>query len=553
MLTYINSLRNGFVNWDDNIYVLSNKDVTNFTLLGGIHLFKSIDMGNYFPFTILSFALEYKCFGSNPYYYHLDNLILHILNLILVFIFIRELSTILERNQNTENREQSTNIALLVAFLFGIHPMHVESVAWIAERKDVLFAFFYLWSLIFYINFLKKNIQTCYNNQNSNFQFSFRLSVSRLFYLLSLLMFIFSIFSKVSSITLPLVLLCLDYFLIPQARIQNIKNFFSNRNLQFAVRSLLIKFPFLLLTIAFIYVNYVAQSKSGALVQIKPFNILDRFFLINYSLVIYIYKMFLPFTLCLAHPFPIKNEATLPIIFYISPIIFLFSLFLLYKIIHTSPIVIRSSIVFGFIFFLASILLTINIIPFGTEIISERYTYVPYIGLFYSLAYILIYLKSKIANCKFIFLNHIAFFLLFIYFSSFCITTFVRCKVWKNTMTLFTDLIQKEPNVAYANLKVAEVLNDKKEYKQALKYLNTAIANRQNFTSAYILRGVVKNYLGYFYDAIGDFDIALKYSKNSSAIYANRSNSKGGIRDFKGQLSTKIKLFLYSPMLQNST
>jgi len=136
------SLNNGFTNWDDPGYVIDNPDIKDISLKGLSNIFTTFHRGLYKPLIILSFALEYHFFKLDPLAYHITNLILHLINCVLVFVFIFILCA-------------NPWVAFISAFLFGIHPLHVESVAWITERKDMLYTLFFLGSLISYLIFRK--------------------------------------------------------------------------------------------------------------------------------------------------------------------------------------------------------------------------------------------------------------------------------------------------------------------------------------------------------------------------------------------------------------
>ena len=142
------SLRNGFVNWDDEEYVTQNPMVTG-DAIPLKDIFTKPVSGNYHPLTMLLYAIEYKFFGLNATGYHAVNLVIHLLNVVLVFYVVLLLS-----NKKT--------IALMAALLFGIHPLHVESVAWIAELKDVQYTFFFFISIIFYLKFIRQRKQLLY-------------------------------------------------------------------------------------------------------------------------------------------------------------------------------------------------------------------------------------------------------------------------------------------------------------------------------------------------------------------------------------------------------
>src|SRR5215203_314134 len=258
-------LSNEFTNWDDEFYVLNNQLLRGPDWKG---IFSQPVLGNYHPLTILSYAFNFSISGLDPFSYLLVNYLFHIVNTLLVFYFIWNISG------------KNKVIAAFVALAFGIHPMHVESVAWVAERKDVLYTFFFLLSLIQYWIFLT-------NAKNKNLLFCF------LFFVLSLL-------SKPAAIVLPLVLFLLDYWYG-----QSLK------------KNIVFKIPFFALSIIFGIITVSIQS-SSAMAGLSVFSIIDRLFFACYVLMIYFVRFFVPYPLSAFHPFPITNFAGWPI--YLSPI-----------------------------------------------------------------------------------------------------------------------------------------------------------------------------------------------------------------------------------------
>ena len=157
---YSQTFKFDFVNWDDNVNLYENNNVINFDVK---RIFTDHVIGNYNPLANFTFALEYKIVKDNPKWYHINNVLLHIICTLLIFVLMKRLGL-------------TFFSSFLISLLFGIHPMHVESVAWITERKDVLFGTFYLLSLLFYISYFK--------------------SKKNIYYLLSILLFILSLLSK---------------------------------------------------------------------------------------------------------------------------------------------------------------------------------------------------------------------------------------------------------------------------------------------------------------------------------------------------------------------
>src|SRR5258705_6432494 len=180
-------LKNEFTNWDDEFYIINNPLLRGPDWKG---IFSQQVLGNYHPLTIISYAFNYAISGLDPFSYLLVNYLFHIVNTILVFYFIWNISG------------KNKFIAAFVALIFGIHPMHVESVAWVAERKDVLYTFFFLLSLIQYYKYLNSDFR---NKKWYSFLFAKKYWLTFLFFLLSLL-------SKPAAIIVPLVLLLLDYW-----------------------------------------------------------------------------------------------------------------------------------------------------------------------------------------------------------------------------------------------------------------------------------------------------------------------------------------------------
>src|ERR1043165_8996109 len=170
LIAFFPVLHNGFVNLDDDRYILNNPSLFSINLKD---IFSRYVEGNYHPLTMLTYAIEYQLFGLNAQGYHVVNLLLHLLNVILVFYAVLYLSN-------------KTIVALVAAMLFGIHPLHVESVAWASELKDLLYTFFFLASANYYMRFLA--------DQNKK-QYTY-----------SIILFLFSLLSKAMAASLPLVL-----------------------------------------------------------------------------------------------------------------------------------------------------------------------------------------------------------------------------------------------------------------------------------------------------------------------------------------------------------
>ena len=216
-IVYRVSLSNGFVNWDDDKYIQNNPLITFIDLKA---LFSTYVMGNYHPLTMLGYAIEYQFFGLNATGYHVINLLLHLVNVLLVFYTVFYLSN-------------KTIVALIASLLFGIHPMHVESVAWVTERKDVLYGLFFIAGLISY---------TKYTDTGSRKQ-----------YIITLIFPILALLSKPAAVVFPLVLFCIDLL----------------RKRKLAVKLLVEKISFFILPLILGFITFLAQKEKGP-VRLPP-------------------------------------------------------------------------------------------------------------------------------------------------------------------------------------------------------------------------------------------------------------------------------------------
>lgn len=462
-ISFYPSLENKFTNWDDNVYVTQNPVIRDLSLKGVSRMFTSFRLGIYRPLVFLSFALEYRFFKLNPYVYHLTNLIFHLLNTLLVLLVIFILTGELR-------------IALMVAILFGVHPMHVESVAWISERKDMLYAFFLLSALASYLNFIKKKIIK--------------------YYYLSLLLFIGSLLSKPQGMTLIFIILICDYFL----------------GIKYNKKVFLQKIPFFIILSLFVVLTFNAAKES---IYSQPeFNALDNILISCYGIVFYIFKLFIPIKLSALYPYPLKINSHLPTVFLYSPVAM--AVF--------AAIVIKSrqytkKVIFGTVFFFVTLLPVLQLIPSGPAIVADRYTYISFIGLFYIIVVGFFRLYDKFLQNALA--RAISWAMLITVVAALSFLTWHRCRVWNDGVTLWSDVLSKYPTLAMAYNSRGFVLLERKEYNKALSDFNQALQIDRNCTDAYINRGSIFLIKKEYSKAISDFNEALNKNKNDTDAYFN--------------------------------
>jgi protein O-mannosyl-transferase len=457
------ALKNGFVNWDDEYYVVSN------ALLRGpqwIGIFTRPVVSNYHPLTVLSLAANYAISGTEPWSYLLFNLLLHLANTVLVFWFAYLLS------------DKNRWVGLFTALLFGIHPMHVESVAWISERKDVLYTLFLLLSLIAYWKYLQTNRSTAYWT--------------------CFLLFACSLLSKPAAIVLPLVLLLLDYW----------------KERPFTRRLVLEKIPFFLVGGLFAVITLKLQSVTAiASLDLYPFWV--RLFFASYAIIVYLAWFFVPHPLSAFHPFPLPDHLGWTI--YLSPMFLLALIFLIW---HFRK---NRLVVFGLLFFLINILLVLQLVPIGFTIVSERYTYVPYIGLAFLVAMIV---TRNVSAKRFIPAAAGAV----VVFSAFGFMSFKRTQVWKDSDSLWTDVINRYPDASlprgdraqfnYSRAIMMEPTQAGPFFQRVIDDCTVVINKEKGGRSMYYMRGVAFSSLKQYENALADFNACLSINRaDNEALY----------------------------------
>lgn len=422
-----------WTNWDDPAYVLNNEHITGLDWRKIIELFRvdSRVFDTFTPLTLLSFAIEHELVGIEPMLYHIDNLLLHLFNTVLVFLICHHLSV-------------RGTAAFLIAALFAIHPMHVESVAWISGRKDVLYAFFYLLALLTYIWHQRLN------NNNTH---------RRQWHVWSIIFFLLALLAKPQAITLPLVLPLIDW----QMGLRPFK------------QNWLEKMPYFLLAVIFTFLALNFQNPNELvhwLAQVK---------LSAKALAYYIFKFFLPIRLSALHPFTAYAKDTMLWYEWI-PYIFLIPLLLLtYK--HQR---FRKPVLFGLTFFFIQILPTLHLIKLNSSLYYERFTYLAYVGLIWgTVLSVETVFKGRIGNNQMLLRSSL---LVLVLLGS---QSFRHALTWKNSETLWSNVIKQYPHDYFAYGSRANFYHGQKRYELALQDYSSCLNLNDTFALGFSNRAIL--------------------------------------------------------------
>jgi tetratricopeptide (TPR) repeat protein len=458
-----------FTNWDDPVYVVNYEDFSHPVVqpviekLDAAHLktMFSIDHAvslNYHPLTMLSLAINFSISRLNPTGYFLTNIFLHLFNTLFVFIFLYRLSG------------KKFWVGAVSALLFGIHPMHVESVAWASERKDVLYCFFFLASCITYLRYLdKKEVR---------------------FLMYCFVLFLLSCLSKAMAIPLPLILLLIDFY----------------KERKIGLRAIGEKVPFFALMLLFGLLAVHIQSKE-AIADFQVFTLPQRFMFAAYGFMMYWVKLFVPYKLAAFYNYPSLDGITL--VYQLAPLVTL--------LLVAAPAVYfyrRNKArfrlwVFGMGFFIAMVSMVLQFISVGAAIMADRYSYLPYIGAFFIIAMLLNdgmeKRQSYTAGLGLVSAAGIIF----------AVLCFNRVKVWQNSETLWSDVIEKYP---YEMVQEGNVMHITK------LGVDNAYKNRGNYYRS-------RNQPGDMEKAFADYEIMVKAHTKDVGAYTNMGNFYG----LKGQ------------------
>ncbi|MCX5849423.1 MAG: tetratricopeptide repeat protein [Deltaproteobacteria bacterium] len=477
-----------FINIDDNLYVTQNSHIQSGITLDGFRwafCTRYADLWN--PLVWLSFMFDYQLFGLNAGGYHVTNLILHILSTLLLFwLFCRMTGAIWK--------------SAFVATLFALHPLHVESVAWIAERKDVLSAFFWILTLCLYVYYTEKQ------------------AIRR--YLLVLFFFTCALLSKPMVVTLPVIMILLDYW--PLGRFESKKD-------NLILWQLKEKIPFFVLSAVFSIITIYAQHDPSG----KVFPLGSRIANSPVSFVTYLEKTFWPHDLAVFYPF----SDQLPVWQVLGAIL----LILVVSATVIAAVKRLPYLLTGWFWYAITILPVIGIVQIGNHSMADRYTYLPLIGISIILAWGIPHLFPREDMRK-----NILFPAGIAVLAILSVITWQQCSYWKNDTTLFGHALQvtKDNYLAHGSLGPALFKEGKTE--EAIDHYNKAIRIMPDYVEPYNNRGAAYAQLGQYQQAIEDYNHAIRIRpdyippyNNRGAAYARLGQHQRAIEDYNHAIRLK--------------
>jgi len=495
-----------FNNYDDAQYLTQNPHVQNGLSVHAIGwAFTTGYAGNWHPLTWLSHLLDVQVFGFNAGGHHFTNVLFHVANTLLLFLLLRRWTGSIWRSA-------------FVAALFAWHPMHVESVTWVAERKDVLSACFWLLTMFAYGKYAGVFLA-------SNLPEPPKPWATRRYYFLTLLLFALGLLCKPMLVSLPLILLLVDYW--PLRRFQlpiSVKN---------ALPLLLEKIPFFLLAAASCLVTFIVQKKGGAVQPLENLALAGRLANALVSYASYLGKLFWPANLAVLYP--ISHH--LPLLEVLAAALLLLVVFgVAARLAKTHP-----PFVVGWLWFMITLLPVIGLVQVGEQSLADRYSYIPYIGLFLIVAWEFLPLFAAYGPKSSVIVKLSAALIL----SACLLITRHQLRYWQNSITLFTRAIQVATNNVVAECNLGLAFAAQGQTDEAIQHERRAIQINPDYPDS-------QNNLGIFLEEQGKWDeaalpllAALKANPQYDEAYYNLgliSLHQGRLDDAIARFQTAITL-----------
>jgi protein O-mannosyl-transferase len=563
------TLHNQFLNWDDWIYITKRPEITSFTAehMNGI-LFKDITLNYYHPFTMLSLAFNYLFSQLHPFGYYFTQVLLHILNAIAIFYFTKLLMEAMVK----VGYKALNIIPWLVAtgaLIHGIHPMHVESVAWIAERKDVMYSLFYFLGLSMYVKYLQgtKFRWMLYLNivfalaclwgmialrsftvdlKNIHFPvpaiFGILIAILGVaiyaevkqvkFFKVELIyvweFFFLSLMGKPMAVSFPLSLIVIDILLKRDLAFFTARANWISNEIKALFKLGVEKWAFLIISVLSGVQSVVLEIGHNTVVFTHGYTIVQKLMISSYAFTMYTVKAFFPANLCGYYPYPgLTSEHFLPTVYYIAPFAALaiigIPLFLARKDNNLFRVVL-----FGIGFYFANLVFILQFLSAGTTIMSDRYSYVSYFGLIFILVYMAHWFWYKSKSNHIIIQGSLGIICVILGY-----LTYDRTKVWHNAETFWTDVIDKSHETSqlpYLNL--GDYFADSGKYDKAYVPYSELLRLHTDQPGVYRNMGNIYGMRKQFDSSLYCFGMAIKYDSTDGSIYNNRGVTYANLGKF---------------------
>jgi tetratricopeptide (TPR) repeat protein len=474
--------RHEFINFDDNQYIVKNSQVNaGLTRQGLVWAFTSICAHNWHPLTWISHMLDCELYGLNPGGHHFTNVLFHIANALLLFWVLWRMTSRLW-------------LSAFVAAAFALHPLHVESVAWASERKDVLSTFFLLLTMWTYVRYVEHP------------------TAKR--YLLILLFFVLGLLAKQMLVTLPFVLLLLDYWPLRRLTFKK-QNFSSSAGSDTCVsigRCVLEKLPLFILSVVASGTVFLVQRLT-VMKSVTEYPLLYRIENALVSYIVYICKMFWPSRLAIFYPHPLGSLPTWKIANSVLLLVCI-TIVAIWKARQYPYLVV------GWLWYLITLVPVIGLVQVGLQAHADRYTYMSLTGLFIIVAWGVRDLFARFRYRKVILCSSLV-----ILFLLLGVTTWCQVGRWRSSITLYKHTTAVVKNNWWAYFRLGMAFDQQDNLDEAIKHYTRAIQIKPEFPAPHRNLGYALARQGKTNEAIRHYNDALRYRPDFAEAHVNLGNA----------------------------
>ncbi|MGQ9783072.1 MAG: tetratricopeptide repeat protein [Armatimonadota bacterium] len=483
LFVYLQTATFNFTNFDDNVYIFQNEHVTKgFSWESLIWAFKSVCAGNWHPLTLISHMLDCQISGLDAGAHHLTSVILHTINSLLLFVVLWLM---------TDRR----GLSWIVAMLFAVHPLHVESVAWLAERKDVLSTLFWFLTVLAYWYFTREP------------------SLSR--YILTLLLYMLGLLTKPMLVSLPITLLLLDYWPLKRMQGFGVQRESGQLHRIQSIASLFVeKIPLFILAAGSSIITFVVQHATGAVKPLDAFPLGVRLANAVWAYGQYIVKTFYPVRLACFYPHP---GNTLPLWQVLITAIVL-------ALVTMCAVMWRRKAPYlfvGWMWYVITLIPVIGIVQVGKQSMADRYTYVPIIGVFVLTVWSCYHLLNTIKQQIGVPLRYVALLVASIVVVILALGARRQTSYWRNDTTIWERALAVTKNNAVAHYNLGTTLATQGDIEGAIEHFLKALRIDPRKHEAYANLGVMLAEKGRYEDAVRYLLKAVRLRPRDAVYRAN--------------------------------
>jgi tetratricopeptide (TPR) repeat protein len=466
-IPFLPGLKAGFTNWDDNLLLTGNNLIREISFSNIGSIFSRPFNGTYIPLTVFTYALEYRLFALNPFFYHLNNLLFHLANAVLVYLLFLSLG-------------EKRAAAFATALFWAVNPLRVESVVWVTERKDVLYLMFLLSSLMAYVRWKRTEKAAAH--------------------IISVMLFVLSCLSKGAAVVLPLLLLTVDHFYF---------------NIRLKWKDVVNKAAYWAVSAFFAAAGFLSQTGGDFGPPDEQWGWPGRVFIVCHNVLFYLVKTFLPLKLSIYYPYPKNTSGWLPWHYLAAPV----ALGALIWLTVRASRKYGRKVAFAPVFFILALLPVLQIkTMMGGAVAAERYAYLPSIPLFLilSLAGEKLW-NAAIKPARLVLMPATA--LLYLASAS---MAWNRALVWHDSISLWTSLIGQRPEMTFAYKKRALAFRDQGNLGMAVADWDVVLERDPGNTGLRYQRALANGMLGRMDRTLADLNAVIGQQPDNAEAYFNR-------------------------------